>query len=280
MKQVKRLFYMVLLNVLISAITVGVILQLWEKDHPSIPAESTPVVIVVTPTQVIRMPLVGNQIAAGEVTAMEANVVISGTLQASPTIELLTYRVKEGDTLGALAVQFNLGIADLMIANGLTDPDSLSVGQLIFIPTAPLPKASPTSIPTTPAVTPTQRPSITPTRGPAHTATPTPPSQTAQVHIETVIGAGVLENERVVLRRTGEGELPLAGWRLLDGMGMEYIFPQLTLYKDGSINLNTRSGQNTVVDLFLGMASAIWSPGETISLYDSENTLRATYKIP
>ena len=280
MKQVKRLFYMVLLNVLISAITVGVILQLWEKDPPTIPADSTPLVIVVTPTQVIRMPMVGNQSAAGEATPAEVSQVITGTVQATATVELLTYRVKEGDTLGALAVQFNLTIEDLMIINGLTDPDSLSVGQLIYIPTAPLPKATSTSIPATLVVTPTSRPSTTPTPGPTHTATATQPSQEAQVHIETVIGAGVHENERVVLRRTGDGELSLAGWRMLDGKGMEYIFPQLTLYKDGSINLNTRSGQNTVLDLFWGFTSAIWSPGETISLYDSQNILRATYKIP
>jgi hypothetical protein len=95
-----------------------------------------------------------------------------------------------------------------------------------------------------------------------------------------VIGAGVLENEHVLLRRTGDGELSLAGWRIEDGMGHEYIFPQLTLYKDGAINLNTRTGQDTVVDLFWDLSSPIWSSGKTISLYDPQKNLRATYTVP
>ncbi len=90
----------------------------------------------------------------------------------------------------------------------------------------------------------------------------------------------MLGNERVVLRRTGDGELSLAGWRLTDGKGNEYVFPQLTLYKDGAVNLNTRSGQNTVVDLFWGLTIPIWSQGESISLYDAQNSLRSSYTIP
>ena len=42
MKQVKRFFYMVLLNIIISAITVGVVLKLWEQDHPALPADRPP----------------------------------------------------------------------------------------------------------------------------------------------------------------------------------------------------------------------------------------------
>ena len=70
--------------------------------------------------------------------------------------------------------------------------------------------------------------------------------------IEKVIGVGVLATERVELLRTGDGELSLAGWRLEDGKGNVYTFPMLTLYKGGAINLNTRTGQDTVVDLFWG----------------------------
>jgi len=101
-----------------------------------------------------------------------------------------------------------------------------------------------------------------------------------QVVIDSVIGVGVLESERVVLRRTGNGELSLAGWRLEDGTGNVYTFPQLTLYKDGAINLNTHAGQNTVVDLFWGRTVAMWRPGQIITLYDTQNNVRATYQIP
>ena len=280
MRQVKRLFYMVLLNIIISAITVVVVLQLWENNHPPLSVNGTPAVIVVTSTQSVILPLLTNNLNSDEMPPVNNSVLITGTLQIAPTMEMLTYEIKEGDTLGALAIQFNVSVADILTVNDLSDPDSLYVGQIIYIPTAPLPKATSTSIPPTMVASPTRRPSATITHGPTPTATQTQIGREPQVVIDTVIGAGVLENERVVLHRTGDGELSLAGWRLEDGMGKVYTFPQLTLYKGGAINLNTRTGEDTVVDLFWGLTSPIWKPGETVFLYDSLNELRASYTIP
>ena len=280
MRQVKRLFYVILLNIIISAVTVVVVLQLWESNHPPLSVDGTPVVIVVTPTQSEVLPPLANNLGSDGIPAVTPGALISGTLQATPTMEMLTYQVKEGDTLGALAVQFNISLTDIMTVNGLTDPDSLYVGQIIYIPTAPLPKATSTSIPSTTVASPTPRPSATTTQGPTPTTTQTQIGQEPQVVIDKVIGVGVLENERVMLLRTGDGELSLAGWRLEDGMGKVYTFPQLTLYKGGAINLNTRTGEDTVVDLYWGLTSPIWKSGKTVFLYDSLNGLRATYTIP
>jgi LysM repeat protein len=280
MRQIKRLFYMVLLNIIISTVTVAIVLQLWEQNHPAISPESTPVIIIVTSTSANNLPISENNFASGTVTPGDTSIPISGTIQASPTFALLTYRIKEGDTLGALAIQFNVSVIDIMAVNNLTDPDSINVGQIIYIPTAPLPTATSTPTPTTIPASSTPRPPATSTPRITLTATPTPIIQEAQAVIDTVIGAGVLENERVRLRRTGDGELSLAGWRLEDGMGNKYIFPQLTLYKDGAINLNTRTGQNTVVDLFWGLTSPIWKSDKTVLLYDSQNVLRSTYTVP
>ena len=90
----------------------------------------------------------------------------------------------------------------------------------------------------------------------------------------------MLANEHIVLERTGEGFLLLAGWQVKDGSGNTYTFPQLTLYKGGMINLNSRAGEDTVQDLFWGLTSAIWSSGKTVFLYDAQNVLRASYIIP
>src|SRR4030042_674986 len=204
MKQVKRLFYIVLLNIIISAITVIVVLQLWERNHPPLFADSTPVVILVTSTQSVSLPLMENNSGSGDIPLVEASTPISGTLQAIPTLELLTYRVKEGDILGALAVQFNVSVTDIMTVNGLTAPDSLYVGQIIYIPTEPLPKATPPSIPPPIVASPTPRPTATATPGSTLTPTPTQIGREPQVVIDSVIGAGVLENERVVLLRIGD----------------------------------------------------------------------------
>jgi LysM repeat protein len=282
MKQAKRLFYVILLNVIISMITVGVVLQLWEKDHPPLPLENSPVVIIVTPTQLVNLPIVGNNLPLQTIIPMSIDIPITGTLLATPTMQMLTYRVKEGDFLGALAIQFNVSVTDIMAVNNLSDPDSLYIGQLINIPTGPLPTSTPThtSVPPTSIASATPRPSATSIQGPTLTSTPTAILEPAQVVIDTVIGVGVFENEHVVLRRTGDGELSLVGWRLTDGKDYEYIFPELTLFKDGAINLNTRTGQDTVVDLFWGLTSSIWSPGEVIFIYDPQNNLRATYTLP
>jgi LysM repeat protein len=280
MRQVKRLFYIILLNIIISAVTVLVVLQVWERNHPPVAAEATPVVIEVTSTPAEQLLPIATDSGLLDETPFSDGLPITGTLPAIPTIELLTYQVKEGDTLGALAVQFNVSVGDLLLVNDLDDPDNLYVGQIIYIPTAPLPKATSTSIPPTVVASATPRPSATATQKPAFTATQTVTGQAPQMVIYSVIGAGVLENEHVVLMHSGEGELSLAGWHIEDGSGNVYIFPQLTLYKGGSINLNTRSGEDTVMDLFWDLTTPIWASGKTVYLYDAQHELRAVYSVP
>jgi len=279
MRQLKRLFYFVLLNIIISGVTVVVVLQLWERNHPSSGTQATPAVIVVTSTGADNLPKATNLTPQTDVPT-DSGLPEAGTVEATPTIKMLVYQVKEGDSLGALAIQFNLSIDDLLLANDLADPDSLYAGQLLYIPTAPLPKVTPTSVPTTAVPSATLRPSSTPTYGPTVTTMPTQTWQAPQVVIETVIGSGELDFERVVLQRTGDGDLSLSGWRLEDGTGKEYIFPSLTLYKGGGINLYTRTGQDTVTDLFWGLNTPIWRSGKAVSLYDAQKNLRATYTVP
>jgi LysM repeat protein len=280
MKQVKRFFYFTVLNIIVSAITVIVVLQLWEQKHPSVTADNTPVVIVVTTTQSINLPLMANNSGAADIIPIETGTSITQTYQLTPSPEMLTYQVKEGDTLGALAVEFNVRVSDIMAVNNLTDPDSISVGQILYIPTAPLPEATSTSIPPTVVASATHHPSATATQKPITTATTTAVGQDPQMIISAVIGAGDLETERVQLLRTGIGELSLDGWRLEDGNGSAYAFPDLTLFTGSAINLNTRSGQDTVLDLFWGLAAPIWHSGKVVSLYDAQDVLRASFVIP
>jgi LysM repeat protein len=280
MRQVKRLVYMVLLNVLISAVTVFAVLKWWETRHPTNPAVNTPVVIVVTPTQSVNLPLMANNTGLAAIDATDEGVQDTTINKATPTIGMLNYQVKEGDILGALAVQFNVSIADIMAVNGISDPDSLYVGQIILIPTAPLPTVTFTAPPPTEESSPTPKPTATVTPTPTLTPTPTQVGQGSQVRIEKVVGEGNLETERVQLQYSGNGELSLAGWRIDDGQGQVYIFPQLTLYQGGAINLNTRSGQDTVVDLYWDLTTPLWQAGKTAYLYNSLNELQSTYKIP
>jgi LysM repeat protein len=49
-------------------------------------------------------------------------------------IEGETYTVQDGDTLSSIAAQYGITSDELMAANGITDPTSLFIGQVLRIP--------------------------------------------------------------------------------------------------------------------------------------------------
>lgn len=48
--------------------------------------------------------------------------------------DALTYTVQSGDTMGIIAQNFGVSVAELAEANSIDDPDLLSVGQTLVIP--------------------------------------------------------------------------------------------------------------------------------------------------
>jgi len=106
------------------------------------------------------------------------------------------------------------------------------------------------------------------------------PDEQIPVEIISVVGAGTLEAEVVVVRYNGEGELELANWQLKDDSGNTFTFPQLTLYTNGAVQVHTASGTDTVVDLYMGLRDPIWESGESARLFDPQNNLRAIYRVP
>jgi hypothetical protein len=107
-----------------------------------------------------------------------------------------------------------------------------------------------------------------------------PPNADVPVEIVSVVGAGTLSAEVVVVRYDGDGQLGLANWQLKDENGNSFTFPQLTLYKNGAVQVHTASGSDTVVDLYMGLRDSIWESGEVASLYDPQDNLRAIYRVP
>ncbi len=99
------------------------------------------------------------------------------------------------------------------------------------------------------------------------------------IEIQDVIGPGDLDNEAVVLRRLGDGDLHLTGWRLDDSGGHTFTFPEFVLSKGGAVQVNTRPGSNTAIALFWGLQEAVWTPGKMVSVYDAENNLQASFTI-
>lgn len=115
---------------------------------------------------------------------------------------------------------------------------------------------------------------------PAAATATLPPLEEIVIRIENVFGAGDLPTESVQLRRVGDGELYLTGWQLKDADGNVYTFPQLLLNKDSSVELYTRAGPNSVMELHWGLSKPVWTAGEKVRLFDPQGQLRASYVIP
>ena len=103
------------------------------------------------------------------------------------------------------------------------------------------------------------------------------------VSIVGVIGAGTVADERVVIQNNGSEKLVLTGWNLKDNQGATYTFPQfpeLMLYPGAKVEVYTKSGTDTLPNLYWGRASPVWISGELVTLYDPQNIPRAFYRVP
>ena len=275
MNRFKRIFYILLFNLVISAAATLTILYFWERNREQPPVQVT-VVVLVNPTMNAAATL-GTPITVllSETAAPEQDLV-DETLSTPEPTQIIEYRVKSGDTLSKIAVNFDISIDDIMRLNGLTDPDLISVGETLYIPSGPLPTYTPvppTDVP--PSSTPkpvTSTPSLTPT--------PSPTGNPAVPVIESVIGAGSLANERVKITRTGLGELNLAGWQIEDGQGHTYTFPRLSLFEGGGVFLHSTKGLDTATNLYWGLTQPAWQSGEILILRDEQGRERARYQVP
>jgi hypothetical protein len=111
--------------------------------------------------------------------------------------------------------------------------------------------------------------------------TPTlPPLDQPVVLIKNVFGSGDLQNEVVLINRQGEGKLELTGWQLKDGIGHTFTFPKLILNQDGAVQVYSRAGADSVIELHWGLEQPVWKSGMTVSLLDPVGNLRASFPIP
>ena len=247
----RRLILYLILNAVVSATATLTVLWLWDRAHPS------PRIVIATPVL---------QVASGPTATLSTGAQPT-VIPASPT--LTVYTVQNGDTLGSIAQQFDVSVQDLMAANGLTDPDVLSVGQTLVIPVGGfvLPTATAAALPTNVVE-------------PLHpTATRDPNAPLPRLMIREVKSAGVLADETLVIVNLG-GPVDLAGWTLRDEAGTLYTFPSLTLFESGAVNLHTTAGEDTVIDLYWGQTKAVWASGKKALLSDPGGSLHTQFTIP
>jgi LysM repeat protein len=232
------------LNVVVSSICVLALMAFWESRQPALPELPTPTF---------------------DVAARLAVAVPTATATIPPSPTPVTYTVKAGDTLGAIAVELGVPVENLMAANGLSNPDTLSAGQVLIVPSLEEQAAA--------TLSPVEQVLARPT------ASPSPVPEAPQVMIRGAYARGDLENEFVYLENLG-GVAAMEGWVLEDGEGDVFTFPAFTLYNGGGVNVYTRSGSDSVINLYWGMDHALWKAGVTLTLRDRSGTVHATFQLP
>ncbi|MDL1911503.1 lamin tail domain-containing protein [Chloroflexi bacterium CFX6] len=106
------------------------------------------------------------------------------------------------------------------------------------------------------------------------------PNVDIPVEIVSIVGAGTLDAEWVIVRNAGGEPINLSGWQLQDSDRRVFTFPNLTLNTGGAVQIHTISGTNTVIDLYWGLNDPIWESGEEAQLLDPSGNVRAVYTVP
>ena len=251
----RRMLPFIFVNIIVSAATVFAVLFWWDSRQPEAePIEPAAQVVATAAVQ------------AEQVATNEAVVEPTEAVDEGPPV----YVVQSGDTLGTISVEFDVPLDDIMEANGLTDPNRISVGQQLIIPVGGL----------TP---PTPEPTATNDVVELPTPIPTQQLEVGEVTIEIsgVSGAGELSQEALTITNLGDRPVGLSGWKIQDSEGRQYEFGLFTLFGDGSaVVLHTESGTDTLGELYWGLTDPVWEVGETVMLLDAEGSVQATFVVP
>jgi len=138
----------------------------------------------------------------------------------------------------------------------------------------PIPTPQTTPIPAT-ITSQISQPSATAVQTPA-----LPPLNQPVIQVKNVFGQGDLQTEVVVLKRLGEGELWLTGWKLQNEKGETFVFPDLQMHKDAEIQIYSRTGVNSALALYWNRTAPAWNTGDLVTLLDYQGNIRASYRIP
>jgi hypothetical protein len=101
-----------------------------------------------------------------------------------------------------------------------------------------------------------------------------------KIDIRTIVGAGDLAVEYVEIINRGENPADLTDWQLRDENGNAFIFPALILNSGGAIKVLSKTGTNTVIELYWQADTSIWQSGESARLLNPNGELIASYSIP
>lgn len=254
---IRRWLPFLIANIVISVISV--LLVLWVAG-----SRSQPTVVVVTTTPNPLDAAANNNAQPNNVAAPTANPTSRGDVQ--------TYTVQSGDMISSIAEANGLTIEEVIAANPqLPNPDSLEVGQQIFIP-----GAAPANLPTQSLATAGSNPTVAPIATVAVAVANGP----AVLAIRAVNGVGDIANEQVLITNVGKEAVDLNGWLLQTPSGAEYRFPALRLFPGGQIAIYSGIGSDSVTNFYWNQPSAMWSNGQVVALLSPDGAIHTTYGIP
>ncbi|MGQ9554952.1 MAG: LysM peptidoglycan-binding domain-containing protein [Anaerolineae bacterium] len=204
-----------------------------------------------------RTPPTTLAVAAAGATA-QAEEMPAPTPSPTPTLPapepVATYIVKSGDSLSSIAYQHDVSLEALMKANNIENADYIAIGQTLIIPAG---GSVPTATPT-PRELPTLAPLLT------------PGAEGAPVVIESITMASNPDAEYLTIVNKGAQGVALAGWILEDEDGHSYVFPNLFLWRNGTVLLHTGLGSDSATDLYWGLTERVWDRiGEKARLRDT-----------
>ena len=223
--------FALLVNVLVTVLLVSVGFLLYE--HRSIGRQ-----IATVPEELqVAMPAEPASTAVPTVQA-EAAAQASGfgSREGGVATAPRTYTVQAGDSLGAIAATFGVSQGVLASANGIVNPDLITPGQILVIP-------SPDAV----------------TEGSGWTAT-------ADSFAIEILNAGTYASEVIVIVNVSDQPVTLANWTVSTSLDEEYRFDAMAPLSPGdSIRLMSRAGTDTAYDKFWGRTPREWTIGTTIT---------------
>ena len=259
----RQMLPFLLLNIIVSAVGVLSILFWWSHraGEAAVAGEVTPTTAL--PAGVLPTPNVAAP-PSGAVPPEAAGAVADAAAGDAPVV----HTVQSGDTLNRISQQYDVSVEDIMAANGLSDPNIISVGQQLTIPVGGLPTPTvppPTEIAARPSPIPTE--AVTAGQG--------------EIAIVGITDAGVLETEAVQIVNNGAELQSLLGWTVRDEDNNAYTFGDVSIFGEGAgILLHSRAGTNSPLELFWGLEEAAWRSGEKLTLWNAANQVVATYVVP
>jgi LysM repeat protein len=262
----RRMLPFIFLNIVVSAVVVLAILWWWDgrKEDSFASAEGAPEILQVDDFQEEPQDVESAPIELPEVT----NVPIAD--ESGPE----THIVAAGETLGQISGRYDVTLEEIMSANGMSNPNFLSVGQELIIPLA---ETVQEVVEEDPETTDNGDENVLPT------PIPTEPAGEGEAIIEIaeVIGPGQLPLEAVQIVNNGGREVKLSEWKLADQFGNYYTFSPITLFGDGAgILIHTTAGQDSATELYWGEEESLWKSGDMVILYDAEGAVQAEFEIP